>query len=123
MKYYAVKKGRQLGIYNTWEEAKSSVDGYYGAQHKSFKSLQEAQQYLDFSSNHCSSIPDDASHIKMRRAIPVQKVKSNEIHPEPDCCEIEIYVDGACKDNQYSSQQTCRTGWGVVALKKIYSMY
>ena len=30
-KFYAVKKGRKPGIYQTWNEAKSQVSGFKGA--------------------------------------------------------------------------------------------
>lgn len=48
MKYYAVKKGRGKtpAIYNTWEECKSKVQGYQGAEYKSFKTLEEANDYI-----------------------------------------------------------------------------
>ena len=45
-KYYAVKKGRSTGIFATWEECKASVNGYSGAQYKSFSTLADAQEYL-----------------------------------------------------------------------------
>lgn len=46
MKYYAVKKGKKIGIYHTWEDCKAQVNGYSGAMYKSFTSLEEAQDYL-----------------------------------------------------------------------------
>lgn len=46
-KFYAVKKGRNTGIFLTWEECKASVTGYSGAQYKSFFTLEEARGYLD----------------------------------------------------------------------------
>ncbi len=45
-KYYAVQKGRQTGLFTSWEDCKVQVQGYSGAVYKSFPSLQEAQQYL-----------------------------------------------------------------------------
>ncbi len=45
-KFYAVKVGKTPGIYNTWEECKANVDGFPGALYKSFKTLQEANEYL-----------------------------------------------------------------------------
>ncbi len=47
MKYYAVRQGRKVGILKTWEDCKQSVDGYAGAEYKSFSSLVDAQEYLD----------------------------------------------------------------------------
>lgn len=45
-KYYAVKNGRNNGIYDTWDECKKEVDGYKGAKYKSFGTLDEAKEYL-----------------------------------------------------------------------------
>ena len=45
-KYYAVKAGHKPGIYETWDECKKNVDGYPGAQYKSFKTLKEAEDFL-----------------------------------------------------------------------------
>ena len=35
--YYAVKKGREPGIYESWDECKKMVMGYSGAIYKKFK--------------------------------------------------------------------------------------
>lgn len=45
-KFYAVKNGRKVGIFNTWDECNSQVKGYKGAAYKSFKTLDEAKLYL-----------------------------------------------------------------------------
>ena len=46
-KYYAVKNGKKTGIFRTWDECKAVVNGYPGAQYKSFLTLEEAQVYMD----------------------------------------------------------------------------
>ena len=46
MKYYAVKNGRQKGIFLTWEDCKEQVDGFEGAEYKSFNNIQDAEAYL-----------------------------------------------------------------------------
>ena len=46
MKYYAVKKGRNPGIYTSWDSCLKEVKGYSGAIYKSFKTKEEAQIYL-----------------------------------------------------------------------------
>ena len=47
MKYYVVRKGRNPGIYLTWEECKKQVDGFSNAEFKSFSSESEAREYLN----------------------------------------------------------------------------
>lgn len=46
-KFYAVRKGRQPGIYDSWVETKAQINGFSSAQHKAFKTRQEAEQYLN----------------------------------------------------------------------------
>lgn len=46
MKYYAVKKGRKTGIFSSWDECRTQVSGYSGAEYKSFATRKEAQDYL-----------------------------------------------------------------------------
>lgn len=45
-KYYAVKIGKTPGIYKTWDECKAMTHGYPGAVYKSFKTLEEAEQFM-----------------------------------------------------------------------------
>jgi ribonuclease HI len=44
--YYAVAAGRQLGIFESWEECKEQVDGFPGQDYKKFKYWQEADEWL-----------------------------------------------------------------------------
>lgn len=46
-KYYAVKKGRQTGIFSSWEECEKQVKGYSGAIYKSFSTLKDAQFFIE----------------------------------------------------------------------------
>ena len=45
-KVYAVKKGRTPGIYMTWDDCRAQVDGFQGAEYKSFADAGEAAAYL-----------------------------------------------------------------------------
>ena len=45
-KFYAVKKGRKTGIFLTWDECKEQVTGFKGAIYKSFKTLEEAEEFV-----------------------------------------------------------------------------
>lgn len=70
-KFYAVKRGLKTGVFSTWEECSASVKGYSGAVYKSFKTRQEALDYLN----------GEAS------------TKENESVEEHD--GVKIYVDGS----------------------------
>lgn len=45
-KYYAVKKGKKVGIFSSWDDCSEQVKGYSGAMFKSFKTKEEAEEYL-----------------------------------------------------------------------------
>ena len=45
--FYAVAKGRREGVFLSWEETEPLVQGFSGAVHQRFDSLDEAMQYLD----------------------------------------------------------------------------
>ena len=44
--FYAVRKGRKKGIFNTWEECEASTKGYRHNEFKGFLCLDEAYSYL-----------------------------------------------------------------------------
>ncbi|MDR5659623.1 ribonuclease H family protein [Serpentinicella sp. ANB-PHB4] len=46
-KYYSVRKGNKVGIFETWPECQASVKGYSGAEYKSFTTLEEAKAYME----------------------------------------------------------------------------
>lgn len=45
-KIYAVKKGKNIGIFESWDECQRSIEGFSGADFKSFVSVEEAEAYL-----------------------------------------------------------------------------
>lgn len=45
-KYYAVLVGRKPGIYKTWKEAEAQIKGFPKAVFKSFKTENEAKEYM-----------------------------------------------------------------------------
>lgn len=46
MKYYAVARGRKIGIYKSWAECKHQVNGYQNARFKKFLTEQEAADFI-----------------------------------------------------------------------------
>ena len=45
-KYYAVRNGRKTGIFESWAECQKQINGFSGAQYKSFLTKEEAENYL-----------------------------------------------------------------------------
>lgn len=46
--FYAVKNGRNPGIYKTWDECQKNTSGFSGAVFKGFPTLEEAKAYMEF---------------------------------------------------------------------------
>ena len=73
-KFYAVKIGRNPGIYNSWAECQEQVNGFKGAIYKSFKTKEEADNFINGDDN--------------------KKVASIDNLSENECV---AYVDGSFK--------------------------
>ena len=56
-KYYAVAIGKRTGIFESWDECKSLVDGFPGAKYKAFRTKKEAVEYIGGDNTDISDIP------------------------------------------------------------------
>lgn len=45
-KYYAVRSGRQTGIFESWDECKRQVTGFKGAAFKGFEKREDAEMFM-----------------------------------------------------------------------------
>lgn len=45
-KFYAVRSGRETGIFTSWDECKRLVTGFKGAAYKGFETIKEAEIFL-----------------------------------------------------------------------------
>lgn len=60
-KYYAIRKGRNTGIYSSWEEARKQVENFSGAEYKSFANYEDAKAYLEGKDEcSCPDLDEDA---------------------------------------------------------------
>lgn len=89
-KTYAVRKGRQVGLFYNWPACQQQIKGYSGAEYKSFITEQEASAYL-------------AGGTGNTQATPIEMI-------EPALNTMLAYVDGSYNiaTKEYSA--------GVVAL-------
>ncbi len=76
-KFYAVKKGYETGIFNTWADCQKQTQGYKGALFKSFTVKEDAVAYLN-------DVPDENTMV------------------ETNDDRYYIYVDGSYINNEYS---------------------
>lgn len=88
-KIYAVKNGREKGLFTSWEDCKKSVDGFAGAVYKSFTNISEAQAYL-YGRN---SEPVQASQLKNSSSECGQSQNNQAVSGQPD--KVVAYVDGS----------------------------
>ena len=58
-KWYAVKKGLQVGIFETWSECEAVTKGYPQAEYKSFSTREEADAYICGEDVHLNKIKQD----------------------------------------------------------------
>uniref|UniRef100_T1JJN0 ribonuclease H n=1 Tax=Strigamia maritima TaxID=126957 RepID=T1JJN0_STRMM len=84
--YYAVAKGRNAGVYNSWDECKAQTAGYSGSQFKKFSSESDAMNFV--------SEPTSAHGYS-------QKTSTRG---------AEVYTDGAC---EYNGGSGAKGGIGV----------
>ena len=80
-KYYAVRKGRSVGIYTSWEECERQTKGY-ASEFKRFDTLEEAKAYLT---------ARKLSYMAFRRAI---KPGSSFIGGKALRAKVDVWQDG-----------------------------
>jgi ribonuclease HI len=111
--YYAVAKGLNVGIYNTWDECKRQVSNYNGAVYKKFKSHSEAETFIR--GNGSTILGQlgitDVNVSYSKRSIPgIQKNTIPEMFskclPDPNTADISVqsvsiicFGDGSCLHN------------------------
>lgn len=80
--YYAVREGKKIGVYSSWEQCKAQVHGYPNASYKKFNSREEALAFIGRNpTGEGKNNRPTKGQIKTREAI-----KDNE---------IIAYVDGS----------------------------
>jgi ribonuclease HI len=92
MPYYAVAKGREIGIYTTWTECKEMINGYSRPIFKKFDTKNEAEIFIIHNS-------EEVKEVKPLKIKEIMTEKSNEEFI-PD---YYVYTDGACSNNGYAS--------------------
>ena len=72
-KIYAVKKGHTIGLFYSWDDCKSAVEGFAGAVYKSFESEEEARAFLE----------------------DVDIVKNDDVLPRLNAGKVVAFTDGS----------------------------
>lgn len=97
-KYYAVAKGKTPGIYLTWNDCKTQVDGFSGAVYKGFATVQEAEEFVvKYGEGIASSVTkNNSSQIVANDCNKEGKIQDNTCE-EPISTDTHLvaYVDGS----------------------------
>ncbi len=60
-KYYAVKKGHKIGVFESWDECREATSGFSGPDYRGFSTLEEATAYLNDENIYTTQIETDLS--------------------------------------------------------------
>lgn len=93
-KYYAVKKGKAVGVFTDWETCRASVEGCPGAEYKGFASLAEAEAYLG---RQAVSAAGPQAECRKERKLPEPLFLPETAEPgeRPPAGVLLAYVDGS----------------------------
>ena len=106
MPYYAVARGRETGIFLSWDECNAQINGFSGAKYKKFDTKQEAKEFLKVTI--VSNIFEPKSYVSGTNAFSVLMETTKETVKEPETQFIPeplfepdyyVYTDGACSNN------------------------
>lgn len=89
VKYYGVKRGLVPGVYTSWDECKAQVDGFSGAEYKSFKTEEEANDYVNIEKDNAQALIDMGICYT---DVPKSEFKSKE-SVEPDVSKSDDYLN------------------------------
>lgn len=87
-KYYAVRRGKQPGIYRTWPETQKQVNGFSGAQYKSFTTEAEAKAFMQGS----------AAKTPAHRTAKTGRTATPKSASAPVSATITVYTDGGSRN-------------------------
>jgi len=91
MKFYAVRRGRSTGVFDSWDACRKQVHKFPGAEYKAFPTREEAFSFLS------------------RAEKPLDK--TTETSALSSDSTTSIWVDGSCFPQ---SDGSLRIGWGVL---------
>ncbi|KAG5670564.1 hypothetical protein PVAND_000818 [Polypedilum vanderplanki] len=87
MPFYAVAKGKETGIYSTWDDCQLQVKGFSGAIYKKFKTKAEAEEFIE------------------KKSEPVKKKRKIEYTEEDEIRDILKFVE-TCEDEEIPTSST-----------------
>ena len=95
-KHYAVKNGHEIGIFDNWADCSKQIHGFSGAIYKGFKTLEEAEAYLEGQESIVSSRYNSEKEV-------MENIEDGE---------MIAYVDGSNRGDGSAFS------WGIVTFSK-----
>jgi len=101
--FYAVAKGKSVGIFSSWSECEQRVRGYKGAVYKKFSSRKEAEDFIALksgnapvpeSSNSASSkvVPEMGNQLRTAASRTIQLIPPQPLRPIPATVQAHFSV-------------------------------
>jgi ribonuclease HI len=100
MKFYAVRRGRSTGVFESWDACRKQVHKFPGAEYKAFPTREEAFSFLS------------------RAEKPLHKTKETSALSSDS--QIAVWVDGSCFPQADGS---LRIGWGLLVKRDNEEVY
>ncbi|KAF7303056.1 Ribonuclease H [Mycena kentingensis (nom. inval.)] len=101
--YYAVRRGRKTGVFNTWDECEEYTKNYPGSSYKKFNTYAEAVAFVQgqvAASTSSNRVPAPASNaIATTSVAPAAEASSSKRKSSDLTDRIVICTDGACPGN------------------------
>ncbi len=91
-KYYAVKVGKNTGVFQTWAQCEEQIKGVSGAQYKSFTTLEDAERYIQTSPSE-ETVKEEVSSYDINENV---KQRLSELKEN----EVIAFVDGSFQEGK-----------------------
>lgn len=110
--FYAVRAGRNPGVFKTWAEAKAQIEGFPKPDYKKFANLEDATRYYK-----CANLM-----YERREGAMTGNAATWAPRPLPEVFSqhhqsLWIFTDGSCRKKSTESGSLWTSGWGFVVLK------
>ncbi|KAK7247846.1 Ribonuclease H1 [Aureococcus anophagefferens] len=104
--FYAVARGRETGVFATWDQCSKVVNGFAGAKYKKFDDRGAAEAFARGDGGATTSAPTRKKQQPKRTAF------------APPAGVLAVYTDGGCRGNvAVDTNRTQPAGWGFVAVR------
>lgn len=114
--YYAVRRGRQTGIFASWSACGPLVTGFPGARYKKFETRKHAEAFVAGISPPRLPRPASARTPVATKLVAQRQSTACALAKLPRG-SLLLYTDGGCTGNQGVASTIQPAGWGVVVLK------